>query len=323
MPIQSLRSAIGTLAHRLMRQRAPEPPPIVLHTRRVYVLPTGMGLTFIGALGVMLLASINYTLSLGFGMLSLLAGAGVVSIFHAFRTLRGLSISPGKCAPVFAGEPAVFTLRLDNADGARRPGISVSSASAKQFIDLAPNSLSEVRLPRPTHGRGWLPIGTVIIETRYPLGLIRAWSVLVPTCQCLVYPAPEQHPPPLPPPRAGNASTGGELAAEEEYVGLRDFRASDSLRHVAWKIVAREGPLMVKQFQSPAAGDLALDWAQLPVDLDHEARIARLTAWVLAAHREAIAFSLHLPDASIPRAAGDQHLQNCLTHLALCGRPHD
>ena len=60
-----------------------EPNPIVLGQGRIYVLPTRAGLAFIVALLIMLLTSINYTLSLGYGMVFLLGALMTVSAFHA------------------------------------------------------------------------------------------------------------------------------------------------------------------------------------------------------------------------------------------------
>ena len=45
--------------------RRPEPGTVFLRQNRVYILPTRPGLAFALALGVMLIGSINYNLSLG------------------------------------------------------------------------------------------------------------------------------------------------------------------------------------------------------------------------------------------------------------------
>ena len=105
----------------LFRVGAPEPAPIRLTPRRIYVLPTAAGLGFVGALVVMLVTSINYNLSLGYGLVFLLGGAATASIVHAFRNLLALSLRPGRCEPVFAGEAAGFRLLIDNPRAARRP----------------------------------------------------------------------------------------------------------------------------------------------------------------------------------------------------------
>src|SRR5918995_1052301 len=56
---------------------------------------------------------------------------------------------------------------------------------------------AELVLAGPAPRRGWLPLGRVMLETRFPLGLFRAWSHVEPDARCLVYPRPERSP--LPP----------------------------------------------------------------------------------------------------------------------------
>jgi hypothetical protein len=62
---------------------------------------------------------------------------------------------------------------------------------------------------------------------------------------------------------------------------------------------------------------LALAWHELPEALDVEQRIARLTAWVLAAERTARPFSLTAPDIAMASGQGRDHRRQALTALAL------
>ena len=55
--------------------------------------------------------------------------------------------------------------------------------------------------------------------------------------------------------------------------------------------------------------------AQLP-DLD--ARISRVTAWVLQADRLGLDYGLRVPGREIPPANGAAHRVQCLEALALC-----
>ena len=67
---------------------------------------------------------------------------------------------------------------------------------------------------------------------------------------------------------------------------LREYQRGDPLQRVAWKAVARGAGWYTKQFEGGGGGGpLDLDWAELPPALDAEARLSRLTAWVLAAER--------------------------------------
>ena len=55
----------------------------------------------------------------------------------------------------------------------------------------------------------------------------------------------------------------------------------------------------------------------LPGALDIEARMSRLTRWVLLANAGGIAFGLRLPGLEIPIGAGETHCLACLREPAL------
>ncbi|PTT77018.1 DUF58 domain-containing protein, partial [Pelomonas sp. HMWF004] len=60
--------------------------------RNVYIVPTRAGLAFCGTLGVLLLASINEQLSLGYALTFALTGAGLASMHTTHGNLRGLQM---------------------------------------------------------------------------------------------------------------------------------------------------------------------------------------------------------------------------------------
>jgi uncharacterized protein (DUF58 family) len=297
----------------------PERGTVVLVHRRVYIVPTRLGWMFAATLGVLLTGSINYALSLGFALTFLLAGLGLVGMVHTARNLARIAISVGRAAPVFAGESAQFRLFLDGRAPFDRPGILVRHlpSGSQVVIDVPSNGGAEAPLAAPAARRGWLPIGRVMLETRFPLGLFRAWSYVEPDARCLVYPRPERSK--LPPPSA-DASTGAQRAAaigNEDFASLRTYQRSDSPRHVAWKAFARSDELLTKQFSGEAASELWLDWALLPAGLGAEPRLSRLAGWVLAAERSGAAYGLRLPGVEIAPARGEPHAGACLQALAL------
>lgn len=304
----------------LFRLGQPESRPIELTHRRIYVLPSASGLLFAAALLVMLIASINYSLSLGYGLVFVLAGAGLASIFHAYRNLLGLRIRPGRCEPVFAGESAGFCIVLDNSRAMRLPALQLKLREASVSFELKAGETRSIELNCVTTRRGRLDAGRSVLETRWPLGLVRAWSVFIPALSCTVYPAPERNAPPLP--DSLSTASGGEPCAHsghEDFSGLRNYQSADSPRHIAWKVLARGGPLLTKQFTGEQGRELVLDWASLPTQLDVEQRLSRLSAWLLAAERSGRAYALTLAEHNIPLANGRDHLHRCLSALAHFG----
>jgi uncharacterized protein (DUF58 family) len=315
-----LRPVGRALDRWLFRLGKPERLPLTFGQRRIYVLPTGAGYAFAVALLVMLVASINYNLSLGYGLVFLLFGLGVVSIFHAFRNLLRLSVTHVRAEPVFAGEPARFRYTVRNDSTLVRHALTLASREARSPAwSVDAGAAREVLLDHPTLRRGWVSPGRLTLETRYPLGLVRVWTVFIPDARCLVYPLPESPPPPLPEGGSQDAGLRSVRDGDDDFAGLRAHRDSDSPRHVAWKVVARGGPMMTKRFTANAEGDCELDWQALPPGLDTEQRVARMTAWVLAATGAGRRFTMHLPGGTIGPASGDGHTRACLARLATFG----
>ncbi|MCX7154970.1 MAG: DUF58 domain-containing protein [Rhodocyclales bacterium] len=303
-----------------LRVRPPEPAPIVLTQRRVYVLPTRAGLAYGAALGVMLLGAMNYNLSLGYALVFLLAGLGIVAILHTFRNLVLLSIRPGRCEPVFAGSVAQFGLLLESQRPDARTSLRLFFDEAVPIeVDIGPHACTATTLGVHAAKRGWLPMPRFTIETTWPLGLIRAWSYAVPELNCLVYPTPAAKAPPLPWSSDSARGSARDGRGADDFSGLRKHQVADAPRHVAWKAVARQqdGPLLTKLFSGAAAQQLWLDWAALPDTIDTEQRLSILARWILDADAAGLAWGLRLPAVRLAPDNGPAQRSAGLHALAL------
>jgi len=297
--------------------RQPEPGTIFLVQKRVYILPTRPGLAYALALVVMLIGSINYNLSLGYILTFLLASMGLVAILHTFRNLVHLHITPGRVEPVFAGEIAWFELFVENRSGYDRCSIALWHQGKATQCDVASARGTTVSVPVAAQKRGWLAPGRITVDTRFPVGLLRAWSYIQPDMRCIVYPEPDDGLLPLPEPSGGSGEKRVTGGGSDDFAGLRPFQPSDSPRHIHWKAAARGQGLQTKVFSGRAAAELWLDWKELPDYLDVEAKLSRLTRWVLAADQDALRYGLRLPGLELAPDAGEPHRLSCLQALAL------
>src|SRR3954468_16698836 len=240
------------------RRNAPEDGPIFLAQRRVYILPTRNGLVFAMALVLMLIGSINYNLSLGYVLTFLLAGMGIVSILHTFRNLAHLTVSAGKVDPLFRGDVAYFGIILDNARDEPRRAINAVCDGRPVSTRVGAGQSAIVRVPVRAERRGWLALPRVTLETRYPLGLLRAWSYVQPAMRTLVYPRPDLSPLPEPRPREDSGDAISVGSGTDDFAGLREYQPSDSPKHIAWKIVASRDQLLTKAFMGRASREIVL-----------------------------------------------------------------
>jgi uncharacterized protein (DUF58 family) len=312
---------IADLQRRLFRWQSDGTAPLRLAQRRIFILPTRAGLLFAAALLAMLTGAINYNLALGHALVFLLAGLALTDMVHAFRNLHGLTITPGRCNPVFAGEVAYFPLHLANDRNAPRLALELRAGDETRRVStfVTAHGVSDVAVAVGSVRRGWLELPRTRLATSYPLGLFVAWSYLQPAMRCLIYPQPLATPLPPAQPEARTGDHHG-VGGQEDFSGFRERQPADSLRHVAWKASARDSaqrPLLVKQFAGGAQSQLQLDWTLTPEAAPAETRLAILAGWVMAAEDQGACYGLRLPGFEIVPDSGDIHRHRCLEALAL------
>jgi hypothetical protein len=96
---------------------------VTLTQRTVYILPTGPGFMLAATLLVLLVASINYQLNLGYVLTFLLAGCAVVGMHVCHGTLRGITMTLIAPDAHFAGANVPIGIQLSNPRRSIRRGI--------------------------------------------------------------------------------------------------------------------------------------------------------------------------------------------------------
>lgn len=299
-----------------------------LGQRNIYILPTRSGLLYAGLLLALLVGAINYQLNLGYLLTFMLAGVGVMSMHLTHRNLRHLRLALQPVEPAYAGSVASLKLVL-SVEQAERYAIALWCEGDDQkhasLIDVQPQSPTQTTLSMAVNTRGWQSVQRISLETRFPLGLWRAWSHWRPAgagAQVLVYPQVEAQPPPLPYWQENTASREEKISNKPlhtgEYDGVRPYRTGDAMKRVVWKKFAKADELVSRDDLSASSDALLLDYHSL-AGLDTEARLSRLAAWALTCERQGLAFALKLGEQHLPRDEGGAQVHAALRMLALYG----
>src|SRR5690606_100647 len=253
----------------------------------------------------------------------LVASIAIVGMLHTFRNLATLTLRAGRAEPVFAGQIAEFTLIARNETKLERFALSLNATGMAQpeFFDIAAGAEHFVAIALPARQRGWMPVPRLTLATTFPIGIWRAWARWHPALRVLVYPQPETPAAPLPARVAASGEGTARGQGHEDIAALRPYAAGDPPRLIAWKAVARTGSdeLITKQFDGGDLGELSLDWSVLPASMDAEARLSRLTRWVLDADAAGVRYALTLPGTRIATDIGPTHRARCLEALATWG----
>jgi uncharacterized protein (DUF58 family) len=306
------------ILQRVRRLRGSLPLPFTLEYRHIYVMPTRFGVWFGLLLAATVLGGLNFNNNMALLLGFILAAVAQLTTFLAYRNIVGMTLSSIHANPVFAGDSAYFRVYLKNPEARHRFALQLKSDESSDAGDIGPQQSVALILEQMSFERGWMEMEPFNLENRYPLGLFRAWSVIIPSARCLVYPEPANHPPPLP--RTGRGDDGTAQVGEgEHFHGLREYQPGDALRRVAWRTSARHEKLYSRVMETPREEACELNW-YLMGGRDPEEKLSILTAWILRAELRRIPYSLELPTDALPAGLGGEHRDACLKILALYGK---
>jgi len=298
-----------------MDRRLPAATEVKLNHKNIFIFPSRAGLGFLFFILILLLVAINFENSQIYALTFLLSGIFAVSILHTYSNLAGLSLQAQHAEPAFAGREAVFTVKLCRRYRRKIYGIQLSWQDKRsEWVDLHKEPEQSVAMRFRTGPRGICNPGRLKVETRYPLGIITAWTWVDLKMQTLVYPHP-----------AGNdcvQSTGAvadiegklEMAGSDDYHALRSYHPGDSIRSVAWKQYAKTGALNTKQFVDYFDQRQWLDWEQTQGST--EQRLSQLCLWALQAETGVNEYGMRLDNLTLPPGRGKHHLDKVLATLA-------
>jgi uncharacterized protein (DUF58 family) len=303
----------------LMLHRKVEPLPLTINWRRVFILPTKPGMFFAFVTFLMLVASLNFNNNMGLMLTFLLVGLAQVAMYRVFFNVRSLIIDHVKVKPVFLGKESCFMIHLtaneSKYDICVKNKLKPNKNNDSCLAEIPADEIHPIELKLATHKRGWLTLGKIKILSSYPFGLFFAWIWTNIDSRCLVYPLPEPHPPAFP---NHTQDEGNSMVIKqgEDFHGLKPFQAGDSMRLIAWKRTAQSGELISREFQQTIGEKLLFDYSQISLS-DPEAKLSRLTAWIIIAYQQQLDYCLKLPHFDSGFGYSSQHHLSCLKELAL------
>ncbi|GJM14141.1 MAG: hypothetical protein DHS20C12_25440 [Pseudohongiella sp.] len=316
----SLRETFNRNYQRWIAKNIPPREEVTLNRKNIFIVPTRNGLLFIFTSALVFIAAINYAISLAFALAFMMVSVFILSILHSFNNLNQLTLTSRPAQDVFCGEEACFRVQLSRSVKRRHESLELNFPdSAPSFTDLAARDTEEVEVFTLANRRGEFKAPRLRVLTRFPLGLCRAWSVVDLNLNCIVYPHPVQ----FTMNQFDSGASGGSDSAinkegSEDFYGLRDYVAGDSLRQVAWKSVARGQGMQLKQFVDYVDNKIWLDWDMF-YGFNTEEKLSRLCFCVVQLSKSGNVFGMRLPGDEYPPATGPEHRKKLLRALARFG----
>ena len=246
---QGIRQRMRRRFRAWVNRRIPPARVVTLDQRRIFIFPSRTGFFFGLCLLLMLTTAINYQNNMSYALTFLLATLFVVATLHTFANLSGLTIRALRAESVFPGQQAEFDIQIERNKQRAYYALHVRwPDSTEALVNLIEEDRVEVRLHTAVAERGWYSPGRLLLESTYPLGLLRCWTWIDLDLYALVYPRPlpSAELPGLDSDRPDGASV--PVPGSDDFYGFRDYRQGDSLRHLHWKGLAKGQALQSKQY---------------------------------------------------------------------------
>ncbi|MGH1486073.1 MAG: DUF58 domain-containing protein [Cellvibrionaceae bacterium] len=311
--------------HAWLKRRIPRQKSHHLQHRNIFILPSKVGLSFVVLIVLLWLLGTNYQNNLVLSVAFLLLALIVVCIHHTYGNLSGLDIRVLKTHSGFVGDNGTVDLLVKKEGQRDYDSISLGWPDGNVVtVALINQSQSTVSLLVPIKYRGWFQPERLRVSTRFPLGLIVAWSSLDLDASILAYPKPV--PSSIQPTEqllddSDDIQSRSLVVGHEEFAGIRAYEAGDSLRNIDWRALARGQGLATRTYEDYVNQHYWLDWQQFD-GLSREERLSRLCACVL--DQETLSnkygsneYGLRLPGKIIEPSQGESHQQTLLKALAL------
>jgi uncharacterized protein (DUF58 family) len=243
------------------------------------LVATREGLIYVVVWGIVLMLGSNQQVNLILLVAGLAAGPFVASFFVSATMLHKLRITRRAAPYVFSGDSIYVDYTLENdrqwtsalalfvEDEATPTDRTVSGAAGLTpqvfFARVPGGERARLRWQGISPKRGVYRFRTMELVTRFPFGLMERRVAVSEFKEFFVYPAVGQlsrrwH---LVQRQAAETRRGqrhDRTSQQQEYHGLRDYRAGDSPRWIHWRTSARLGQPMVKEFEQQNEQDLAI-----------------------------------------------------------------
>lgn len=290
---------------------------VLLHSRRLYILPTRFGYLFAAMIFILFLAAINYQNSMAFVLTFMLTALGIVSLWYTHKNLLNITVHLKTPAAVFEGENCDLIVTAEHSNISTRYAVGLQyDRQIPVYLTLPPQGKAKAKLSIATARRGRFRPKGITIFSRYPTGLFHAWGWLKFDRPVMVYPRPASRA------RLQQTLSGhyqGKVATStiegDDFAGLREHREGESLRHISWKAYAQGKGLLTKTFQGNAQPSLWIDFS-LVAGSSTEERLSIMTAMVLLADKDNLEYGVRLPGMVLEQQSGTIHRNTCLAALA-------
>jgi len=300
-----------------------------------------LGTAFLG------LAAVDSDLNLLLLLFGLFLGAGFLNALWGWRSLRALSVErvcPDLCV---AGQAVELRYSVTNhrvwnsVRGIELSELRPADAAigpAEAYIErLEPGAAHTVSAPSAALRRGRVELKAVRLSIGFPFGIFRKHLTISQPGEVIVFPALGRLRAEVRPARSFETADGGgarpsRTRGDEEFYGIREYRAGDNPRRIHWRRSAQMRQLMIREMarsRDPiiwCVVDTLTERRSVAQEAALESAVSAAATWLCHALERGTKVGLICggePFVVIPPGAGRPRRVRLLRELAIRSPNHD
>lgn len=317
--------------NRWLDKRIPDNRQFQMDMSNIFIFPSKFGIIYCLLCGLLFILGTNYRNNLMLLLSYFLLAMFLVNLLISYSNFARLKVQLGKVSSVFAQNDCPLPLWLGDSHCQNISELNCSGKIHFRFwkgeqhksIEAETHS-NPIILNLTTHQRGYIVLPRITIESFYPLGLFRCWTHIRFINKVLIYAKPIATELTV-----TNAVSGEEetleldsLPGQNDFDTLKTYEQGEPLSRVAWKLVAKGGDMMSKQFTDALSSALWLDIRHYDGQ-GLESAVGKLTWLVIELTQRKVTFGLVLGEQKIEADSGNSHMERCLESLALYNLPQN
>jgi uncharacterized protein (DUF58 family) len=296
-----------------------------LRPEKTYIFPTGFGFAFGTLSFILLVMAIGYGNNILYFFVFLLVSMGLTSVWLTNKNVDSVKVNDLQSSFLYAKENNLVTLHIENRNKKDSPlwdlefRIEYKTKEPSEIAVLTEvDHVGFVSLNWIPEKRGYLRSPRILIQSRFPFKMLRAWRYSHKTNELLVFPRREgkENLKTL----IGHQSNKDEMANldnEGLFRDYREFQNSDSPARIDWKRSVKHQKHLIKNYEKSGDRKILIDWEMTSSIPDFEARISQLAYWIDLCHEQNELFSLKIKNFQTEYFASPSHYKSCMEKLAL------
>lgn len=309
---------------RWLEKRIPDDRQFQMDMSNIFIFPSKFGVVFCFLCGLLFVLGTNYRNNLMLLLSYFLLSIFLVNLLISYSNFTRLKVQLGKVTSVFAGNDCPLPLWLGDSNCKNIAELNCSGklhfrfwqSQVQRSIEAELHS-NPVVLNLETSYRGFQTLPRITIESFFPLGLFRCWTHIRFGNKVLVYPSPIATELTLHNQQSGDeeALDMDSIVGNNDFDALKNYEAGESLNRVAWKLVAKGGEMMTKQFSDSFNSTIWLDIKHFQSE-GLETALSKMTWLVIQLTQRQVSFGMRLEKEEVAPETGNQHMDRCLQLLA-------